>query len=245
MKLYNSLAELAVLSWTGKNYLKEVNFIINVFKKYRIKPKLIYDVACGTGPHSRIFLEKGFDIVGFDLNQGMINLAKKQVPQLKIYKQDMRYLNVKKKADCIITMFNAINHLESYSDFEKMLKSYWSSLNEGGLVIFDTNMVQTNWKDNYFEAKTFQKNSLSLGRINRSFRISKNLGFAHQVFALFEGKNKKAKVVENSYKMFIFDVKKVKEIIKKVGFKIKIYYDFSLTAKHHKGSYYVFVLTKI
>ncbi len=69
MKLYNELAEIVDISWNRKNYANEVKFIVDVFKKYKIKPKLIYDVACGSGPHSKLLLEEGFNVVGVDMNK--------------------------------------------------------------------------------------------------------------------------------------------------------------------------------
>ena len=245
MKLYNELAKYTDISWNKKNYEKEVKFIVNIFKKNKIKPKLIYDVACGSGPHSKILLEKGFNVVGVDMNKGMINVAKRKVPKLRIHQQDMRKLNMKKKTDCIITMFNAINHLSSYKDFEMMLKSYWKNLNDSGLVIFDTMFDQKNWLDEYHNARTIKKGNIIIGKVDRSFRINKNFGFVHQVFTVFEGKEKKAKIFESKYMNFVYDIERMKNIIKKVGFKFKLYYDFSLTAKKKKNCYYVFVLQKL
>ncbi len=244
MKLYNELAEIVDISWNRKNYANEVKFIVDVFKKYKIKPKLIYDVACGSGPHSKLLLEEGFNVVGVDMNKGMIRVAKKKVPKLKIHQQDMRKLNMKKKADGIITMFNAINHFSSYNDFEMMLKSYWKNLNNKGIVIFDTMFDQRNWLDEFHNARIIKQDNIVIGKVDRSFRINRDFGFVHQVFTVFEGKKKTAKILESKYMNFVYDVERMKKIIKKVGFKFNLYYDFSLTARRKKNCYYVFVLQK-
>lgn len=244
MKLYNELAEIVDVSWNRKDYANEVKFIVDIFKKYKLKPKLIYDVACGSGSHSKILLEKGFNVVGVDMNKGMIKVAKKKFPKLRIYQQDMRKLKMRKKADCIITLFNAINHFSTYNDFEMMLKSYWKNLNSEGLVIFDTMFDQRNWLDEFHNARIIKKDNLVIGKVDRSFRVNKNFGFVHQVFTVFEGKKKDAKIFESKYLNFVYDIERMKRIIKSVGFNFKLYYDFSLTARWKKNCYYVFVLQK-
>jgi len=244
LKLYNEIAKYADITYDVKDYKKEVKFIVDILKKYGVKPKLIYDVACGSGNHSRILLEKGFNVIGVDLNKGMINVAKKKVPKLKVYQQDMRKLKMKRKADCIITMFNAINHFSSYKDFEMMLKSYWNNLNDRGLVIFDTMFDQKNWLDEYHNARTIKRGNIIIGKVDRSFKMNHDFGFVHQVFVVFEGKKKNAKIIESKYDNFVYDIRKMKDIIKRTGFKFRVYYNFSLTARRKKNCYYVFVLQK-
>lgn len=245
MKLYNELAKYVDITYSTKNYELEVQFMIDIFKRYKIKPLLIYDVACGSGNHSKILLEKGYNIVDVDLNRGMINVAKKKVSKLRIYQQDMRKLNMKEKADCIITMFNAINHFSSYRDFEMMLRSYWNNLNNKGVVIFDTMFDQKNWPNEFNNSKIIRTDSLIIGKVDRAFRINEDFGFVHQVFNIFEGKKQKVKILESKYLNFIYDIDKMKKIIDKVGFRFRLYYDFSLTAKRKNNCYNVFVLQKI
>lgn len=244
MKLYNKIAKYADMTYESKDYKKEVNFILSIFKRYKVKPKLIYDVACGSGRHSKMLIDKGFKVEGIDLNKGMIKLVKKRIPGFKVYKQDMRKLKMKKKANCIITMFNAINHLNGYKDFELMLRNYKKNLNDKGLIIFDTMFDQKNWLPGYHNAKTTKYKDTIIGKVDRSFKMSKDKGFVYQLFVVFEGKKKSPKIFESSYNNFIYDLQKMKKIIKKVGFKHKIYYNFSLNAKRTKNCYYVFVLQK-
>lgn len=244
LKLYNELAKYLPLMYSKKNYKKDIDFFIKIFKKHKVKPKLIYDVACGFGPHAKLLMRKGYSVIGIDYNQGMIDAAKKNVPKLKVYKQDMKKLNMKQKADCIITMFNAINHLKSYKEFEMMLKSYKKNLNKRGLIIFDTMFDQKNWLNEYHNIKVIKKGDLVIGRVDRSYKMSKNKGGVQQVFVVYEKKDKPPKIFLSKYINFIYDVRKMRQIIKKLGFKLKIYYNFSTRAKWSKNYAYVFVLQK-
>ena len=229
----------------NQDYLKETKFILSIFKKHKIKPELIYDVACGSGRHSNLLKEKGYAVVGIDLNEGMLKLARESFPDITFLKQNMTKLSMKKKADCIITMFNAVNHLKNHFEFENMLRAYSKNLNEKGLVIFDTMWDPNNWVDGHFSAKKTKINNSIIVKADSSFQLDKNKGFVRQVYIVWEGKNKKAKIMETTYTNFLFDITKIKSISKKCGFKVHTYYDFSLTAKKRKNCRYVFVLEKI
>ncbi|MBU1975675.1 MAG: class I SAM-dependent methyltransferase [Nanoarchaeota archaeon] len=244
MKMYNEMAKYVDLTYSTKDYAKEVKFITDIFRKYQAKPKLIYDVACGSGNHSKLLIAKGYRVIGVDSNKGMLKLARQNVPKMPVFQQDMRTLNIKEKADCIITMFNAINHLTSYTDFERMLRAYKNNLNEGGLIIFDTMFDQRNWHKEFWNSKTIKKGNLIIGKVDRSYRQSKNRGFVHQVYVIFEGKQKKCKIMESKYNNFIYELPKMNKIIMKLGFKHNIYYNFSITAKRTSGCFYLFVLQK-
>ena len=83
MKMYQELAKYIDMTYINKDYRKEVRFIIQMFRKHRIKPKLIYDVACGSGSHSKLLMKAGYNVIGIDLHEGMIRLAKKLGFQVK------------------------------------------------------------------------------------------------------------------------------------------------------------------
>jgi len=50
------------LLYTSKNYKNEVDFILRRIKQHKIDEKILIDVACGSGNHSKIFQKKGYKI---------------------------------------------------------------------------------------------------------------------------------------------------------------------------------------
>ena len=59
MKLYNQLAKYVdMLYGVTQDYEKQIKFILQIFKKHKTKPKLIYDVGCGSGRHAESFKKK-------------------------------------------------------------------------------------------------------------------------------------------------------------------------------------------
>ena len=133
---YNKEAE----SYDGFNDdgAKIINSSIEkILKKHKVRTVL--DLTCGTGSQVFWLTQKGFEVVGVDINAKMLKIAKQkavdQKLKLKFLKGDMRN-SVVGKFDAVITVFNSIGHLTK-QDFEKAIKNVAANLHHGGLYIFD------------------------------------------------------------------------------------------------------------
>src|SRR4051794_791760 len=49
----------------------------------RIREGLVVELACGSGISSRMIVDGGFDVMGFDISPDMIDLAKERVPDAR------------------------------------------------------------------------------------------------------------------------------------------------------------------
>ena len=131
--------------WYDKFLCKEpettaqLRFLKRLFKKHRVKSVL--DVACGTGRHAIELRKAGFQVMGVDLEPGMIAYAKRRSKAVGAdveYKvQDMRKLNVKKKFDAVIILYTAFSYLTSNDDVLKALNGINKHLKKNGILIVD------------------------------------------------------------------------------------------------------------
>jgi 2-polyprenyl-3-methyl-5-hydroxy-6-metoxy-1,4-benzoquinol methylase len=113
------------------------NTIEYILKRYQVKS--VFDLTCGTGSQVFYLSERGYDVVGSDINLKMLNIAKKKAQQkniaIKFIKGDMR-TTIAGHFDAVVTIFNAIGHLTK-SDFEKAIKNIYNNLKNSGIYIFD------------------------------------------------------------------------------------------------------------
>lgn len=100
--------------------------------------KNVLELACGTGAILK-YLAKDYEVSGLDLSKGMLDVAKKEVPQAKLYQQSMVDFTIPEKFDVILCVFDSINHLIRFSDWKKLFVSAQKHLNEKGVFIFDIN----------------------------------------------------------------------------------------------------------
>ena len=91
-ELYDELSKYTDASYRrNKNYKKEVDFILRRAGKISSR-KVLIDVACGSGGQATLLRKAGFEVYAVDLSQSMLRLMKKNLPEAKIFKQDMRRL---------------------------------------------------------------------------------------------------------------------------------------------------------
>lgn len=95
----------------------------------------ILDVGCGTGkPIAEYLIQKNFQVTGVDFSNAMIELAKRNFPNLIWLQADMRSMNFEKKFDGIIA-WNSFFHL-NHADQIQTLGVFASLLRDDGKLLF-------------------------------------------------------------------------------------------------------------
>ena len=235
-ELYNQLSKYLDASYRhSKNYEKEVEFILRRVGNLDGR-KILIDVACGSGGHAELLSKADFEVYAVDMSPAMLRLIKQNLPAAKVFKQDMRDLQVPVQADVLICMYNSINYNYSYSELSSTLKRFYDHLKPGGILIFDTAFMTDTWKPGPFSVETITAPDFEVARVNKSSK-KRSFGIVDIVFVIFEKGRKK--IVETQNKIFLPDRKRILEIMTRVGFKSKLYYDFSDTKR--SGTISVFV----
>ena len=235
-ELYNELSRYIDASYRRtKNYQQEVDFILRRVGNISDK-KILIDVACGSGGHAELLSKAGFEVYAVDFSPAMLRLLKKHIPSAKIFKQDMRELQVPVQADVLICMYNSINYNDSYAELSHTLKRFYDHLKPGGVLVFDTAFMEDTWKPGPFSVETITTTEFEVARVNKSHR-KRSFGIVDIVFVIFEKGRKK--IVETQNKIFLPDRKRILALMKQAGFNSKKYFDVSETKR--SGTVCVFV----
>lgn len=118
---------------------KELEWVRELISKYCPQTKKVLELACGTGTFLKYLHEQGFDVTGVDMSPEMLAVARNKVPQALFLLQDIASFSLPDKFDVIVCLFDSINHLVEYADWEAIFSRVHLHLNEGGLFIFDIN----------------------------------------------------------------------------------------------------------
>lgn len=120
-----------------------VEFYKKVFEKFGLNPKLVLDLACGTGSITVKLSEAGYDMTGVDLSTEMLNIAREKAIEagqdILFLNQDMTEFELFGTVDAIVSTLDGINYLTEDGDLEKVFNLCRNYLNPGGLMIFDIN----------------------------------------------------------------------------------------------------------
>ncbi|MGC8769762.1 MAG: class I SAM-dependent methyltransferase [Brevinematia bacterium] len=105
------------------------------------------DIGCGTGELVIYLSNKNIlkEIIATDIDDAMLEKAKKKTKNVNFIKLDMRELNYDEKFDTISCFGNTIVHLTSLKDIEIFFNNVFKALKKGGKFLFQIlnyNIVQ-------------------------------------------------------------------------------------------------------
>ena len=126
------------------DYSKLADYIEELMLEHAdIKPALVLDLACGTGSLTLQFAQRGYDMIGIDLSEDMLNCAFEKSMELGLsplwVRQDMRSFELYGTVDAILCATDSLNYITNNYDLRKVFGLVRNYLNPGGVFIFDMN----------------------------------------------------------------------------------------------------------
>ena len=116
-------------------------YVASLIKKYQPKAKTLLELGCGTGS-MLVHLARSYSVTGIDLSAEMLRSAHIKLPQLKFHCADITDFKLDKRFDCIICVFDTINHVTSLKKWESIFRNVVDHLSDSGIFIFDINTVK-------------------------------------------------------------------------------------------------------
>ncbi len=143
MSSYQSFAEVYDRLMTDVNYKARTSYLLKLFSKYDKKPSLVLDVACGTGGFSNELAKKGIEVIGIDMSEEMLavarqNSAEKDTDVLFLC-QRAEELDLYGTVDGAICCLDSLNHITDYKTLCKAFERITLFLETDRLFIFDVN----------------------------------------------------------------------------------------------------------
>ena len=127
------------------DYKKRTRYLLSLFKKFDREPQLLLDVACGTGGFSNEFALKGTQVIGIDMSEDMLSVARQNSADLGtdvlFLCQKAEELDLYGTVDGAVCCLDSLNHITEYETLCKALKRIALFLEEDRLYIFDVKTV--------------------------------------------------------------------------------------------------------
>lgn len=102
-----------------------------------LKGKDILDLGCGPGRDTRVFLDLGYNVTGFDLSRELLRIAKEKNPEATFVEGDMLDLPFSDASFDGIWSSAVIHHLVD-ADKERALVEMYRVLKPGGVAFIST-----------------------------------------------------------------------------------------------------------
>jgi len=104
---------------------------------------LVVDLGCGTGTLTELMYEKGYDMIGVDSSESMLNIAmgkkERSGAEILYLLQDMRELELYSTAGTVYSVCDSLNYILEEEELLEVFKLVNNYLFPGGIFIFDFN----------------------------------------------------------------------------------------------------------
>ncbi len=117
---------------------REGTYLHDLIQKHRPDAETVLELACGTGAILEQ-LHPRYEISGLDASKRMLQLAAQKVPEARLFRKDMTRFDLAEKFDVVLCVFDSINHLVGFPDWEAVFDRAHEHLTDRGIFIFDVN----------------------------------------------------------------------------------------------------------
>ncbi|MBR7133831.1 MAG: class I SAM-dependent methyltransferase [Clostridia bacterium] len=141
--MYNNFAAFYDELMYDVDYKKRTAYLMRLFKKYGSVPTLLLDVACGTGGFSNEFDRLGCEVIGVDMSEEMLGIAREKSAEMGtdvlFLCQPAEELDLYGTVDGAICCLDSLNHITDYKKLCRALQRVSLFLEPEKLFIFDVN----------------------------------------------------------------------------------------------------------
>lgn len=143
MESYSSFAKVYDTFMDNVPYAKWTDYLESLLKLHGVEKGLILDLGCGTGNVTELLGEKGYDMIGVDYSQEMLQMAMEKPSKdqcgILYLQQDMREFELYGTVNAVVSICDSMNYLTEDGDMQAVFSLVNNYLDPGGVFIFDLN----------------------------------------------------------------------------------------------------------
>ena len=143
MEAYTGFAAVYDTFMDNIPYAEWCKYLTGLLKEHGVKDGLVLDLGCGTGSLTELLADEGYDMIGIDYSEEMLELAmeKKYESEKDILYlcQDMREFELYGTVAAVVSICDCMNYVTEYEDLTEVFRLVNNYLDPNGIFIFDMN----------------------------------------------------------------------------------------------------------
>lgn len=143
MEAYTSFARVYDTFMDNVPYKEWADYLGKILKGYGIDDGLVLDLGCGTGSMTEMLASSGYDMIGVDNAEEMLEIAmEKKVESghdILYLLQDMREFELYGTVRAVISACDSVNYITDDEDLTEVFRLVNNYLDPEGLFVFDFN----------------------------------------------------------------------------------------------------------
>lgn len=111
-------------------------YVRGLIERHHPSARSVLELACGTGSILKQ-LQENYRVAGVDISQPMLDIAAKKLPRAQLFHCDMTEVSLGRTFDIVLCIYEAINHLLTFEQWESVFDRADEHLAKGGIFICD------------------------------------------------------------------------------------------------------------
>lgn len=143
MEAYSGFAAVYDTFMDNIPYGEWCGYVKKLLKKYGVEQGILLDLGCGTGSLTELLDSAGYDMIGIDNSEEMLQIAmEKRMNSGKniLYLcQDMREFELYGTVAAVVSICDCMNYVMELGELREVFRLVNNYLDPGGIFIFDLN----------------------------------------------------------------------------------------------------------
>lgn len=242
MEAYSSFAQVYDLFMDNVPYEEWSEYVIALLKEEKIEDGLVLDLGCGTGKLTRLLSAAGYDMIGIDNSEDMLEIAREyefdmqsdteeeecieepeQRRSVLYLLQDMREFELYGTVRAVISICDSMNYILEEEELCQVFRLVNNYLDPGGIFIFDMNtrykyaemLGETTIAENREEGSFIWENYFDEEEDINQYDLTLFIREEEDVYRKYE---------ETHYQR-VYDLETVKRLLEEAGMKFVAAYD--------------------
>ncbi len=160
MEAYTGFAQVYDLFMDNIPYDEWSQYLISLLKEYGVTKGLVADLGCGTGTITEYLNQAGYDMIGIDSAEEMLEIAREKADEkgldILYLEQNMQQMELFGTVSAFVSICDSVNYITKEQDLLQVFRLANNYLDPGGVFVFDLN---TRYKYEHILAQnTFAEN---------------------------------------------------------------------------------------
>lgn len=143
MEAYTSFAAVYDTFMDNVPYEEWKEYICMLLGEHGIEEGIVLDLGCGTGTMTELLAEQGYDMIGVDYSEDMLEIAREKQLQsgseILYLQQDMREFELYGTVRAVVSVCDSINYITEEDELLQVFCLVNNYLDPEGIFIFDFN----------------------------------------------------------------------------------------------------------
>jgi SAM-dependent methyltransferase len=153
----------------GKDYAAEARRVSELIRERRPGARTLLDVACGTGRHLER-LRQDFDGEGLDLDDGLLAVARRRLPGMRLTRADMADFDLGRRFDAVTCLFSSVGYLATVERLRAAVGAMARHLEPGGVLVVEPWILPDAWIEGTTTVEVVEDGDRKLVRVIASSR---------------------------------------------------------------------------